>query len=246
MNVIEYGKENKEVIMLLHGGGLSHWNFRKEAELLKEKFHVVLPILDGHSNCDFDFTSIEDNAQRIIDYIDVKFGGSILLLGGLSLGAQIAVEILSKRNNIAQHAIIESVSLISSKLTHVLLKPSISMSYGLIKKKWFSKWQFKSLHINKEYFDDYYADSCGITKANMIAFLKANTKYEPKEELKNCQIKTRIIVGGKETRKMKKSAKLLYSILQNSSLEMKPKYHHGDYSLNHADEYVSDLLNFLL
>ncbi len=246
MNIIEYGKENKEVIMFLHGGGLSYWNFRKEAELLKDKFHVVLPILDGHSKSDSDFTSIEDNAQRIIDYIDDKFGGSILLLGGLSLGAQIAVEILSKRNNIAQYAIIESVSLIPSKLTHALLKPSISMSYGLIKKKWFSKLQFKSLHINKEYFDDYYADSCGITKANMIAFLKANTKYEPKKELKNCQIKTRIIVGGKENRKMKKSAKVLNSILQNSSLEIKPKYHHGDYSLNHADEYVSDLLYFLL
>lgn len=34
MKYIEYGKENSEVIMMLHGGGLSWWNYRKEAELL--------------------------------------------------------------------------------------------------------------------------------------------------------------------------------------------------------------------
>ena len=31
MKYIEYGKENNEVIMMLHGGGLSWWNYRKEA-----------------------------------------------------------------------------------------------------------------------------------------------------------------------------------------------------------------------
>ena len=41
----EYGQENKEVIILLHGGGLSWWNFREEAELLQEDYHVVIPLL---------------------------------------------------------------------------------------------------------------------------------------------------------------------------------------------------------
>ena len=242
MKVIEYGNENKQVIMLLHGGGLSYWNFRKEAALLKDKYHVVLPILDGHPDSENDFTSIEDNAKRIIDYIDEHYGGSIWLLGGLSLGAQIAVEVLSQRPNISQYAIIESASLIPSKLTHALLKPSISMSYGLIKKKWFSKWQFRSLHIDKDYFDEYYSDTCKITKANMIAFLQANTEYQLKDSLKNCSVETRIIVGSKENRKMKKSAKMLHECLSNSELIIKKKYLHGDYSLNHPDEYVKDLL----
>jgi hypothetical protein len=48
MNVIEYGKQNSDIIMLLHGGGLSWWNYRAEAELLSGRYPVVLPILDGH------------------------------------------------------------------------------------------------------------------------------------------------------------------------------------------------------
>ena len=69
MNFKEYGDNNKDTIMLLHGGGLSWWNYREEAEKLQESYHIVIPILDGHSDSDRGFTSIEDNAQEIIDYI---------------------------------------------------------------------------------------------------------------------------------------------------------------------------------
>ena len=52
MNIIEYGKQNSDIIMLLHGGGLSWWNYRAEAELLGDRYHVVLPFLDGHAESD--------------------------------------------------------------------------------------------------------------------------------------------------------------------------------------------------
>lgn len=34
MNLIEYGNKNKEVILLLHGGGFSWWNYREAAGIL--------------------------------------------------------------------------------------------------------------------------------------------------------------------------------------------------------------------
>ena len=66
MKIIEYGKENEKVILLLHGGGLSWWNYKDVAECLKNDYHVVIPILDGHADSDRDFTSIEDNAKAVI------------------------------------------------------------------------------------------------------------------------------------------------------------------------------------
>ena len=47
MRVVEYGKENQDVIMLLHGGGLAPWNYKEEAEQLEDKFHILVPVLDG-------------------------------------------------------------------------------------------------------------------------------------------------------------------------------------------------------
>ena len=79
MKIIEYGKENEKVILLLHGGGLSWWNYREVAEHLKNEYHVVIPVLDGHANSDRDFTSIEANASEIISYIDENFAEPLTL-----------------------------------------------------------------------------------------------------------------------------------------------------------------------
>ena len=95
MNYREYGCADKETIILLHGGGLSWCSYREVAEKLSSDYHVILPILDGHTGSDADFASIEDNAARIIAFIDKHLGGSVLLIGGLSLGGQILLEMLA-------------------------------------------------------------------------------------------------------------------------------------------------------
>ena len=159
------------MIILLHGGGLSWWNYREVAELLQADYHVILPILDGHAGSDRDFTTIEDNAKEIIEFIDEQFDGSVLLIGGLSLGGQILVEILSQRKDICQNAIVESALVLPSKFTYSMIKPAFGSCYGLIRYKWFSKLQFQSLRIKPDLFEDYYRDTCGISKKNMISFL---------------------------------------------------------------------------
>ena len=237
MIVKEYGKSNKDIIMLLHGGGLSWWNYEEVSEILKSNYHVILPILDGHSGSDRDFTSIESNANEIIEYIDNSYNGNVKLIGGLSLGAQILLDILSKRDNICEYAIIESALVCQMKMTNRLIEPSINMSYGLIKKRWFSKLQFKSLKIKKELFDKYYIDSSNITKDNMISFLKANSNYHLKN-IKTNKSKSIVIVGSKERPIMIKSAKIIHDELINSELEILSGYYHGDLSINHPNEYA--------
>ena len=102
MNYVEYGKENSDVIILLHGGGLSWWNYKEVAERLQTDYHVVLSILDGHAGCDKQFTTIENNALDIIEFVNSELGGSVLMMGGLSLGGQILLEILSQRKDICK------------------------------------------------------------------------------------------------------------------------------------------------
>ena len=89
MKYVEYGNGNKEVMILLHGGGLSWWNYRDVAERLQLNFHMILPVLDGHAGSDRDFTTMEENAEEIISFVDEQFDGSVLLMAGLSLGGQI-------------------------------------------------------------------------------------------------------------------------------------------------------------
>lgn len=245
MNYIEYGKKNNKVIILLHGGGLSWWNYREVAELLQSDYHVILPILDGHSESDRDFTSIEDNAKEIIKFIDDQFGGSVFLIGGLSLGGQILVEILSQRKDICQNAIIESALVIPSKFTYAMIKPAFGSCYGLIRHKWFSKLQFQSLRIKPDLFEDYYRDTCGISIENMISFLQENSMYSLKESIRECNANVYIFVGEKENHTMRKSATIIHDKVLNSILHVLPNMYHGEFSLNHAKEYVEKIIGMI-
>ena len=64
MNYKEFGKDNPKTIILLHGGGLSWWNYREEAEALKNEYHVVIPILDGHAGSDKHFIPRRSDLAR--------------------------------------------------------------------------------------------------------------------------------------------------------------------------------------
>lgn len=238
MKTVEYGKENRETAVLLHGGGLSWWNYQEAAQLLQGCFHTVLPVLDGHAGSDRPFTAIGDNAAAVIDYIDRHCGGRVALLGGVSLGGQIAAEVLACRPDICRAAILESVCAIPMPLTERAVGATMDMSYGLMSKPWFARWQFRALGIAPKWYEDYYRDTCAITKESMTAFLRANAAYAPREELRRTQGRVLVLVGEKEIRRLRRSARLLREMIPGSALEVLPGLGHGQYALNCPQEFA--------
>ena len=244
-HMIEFGQRNPDVVILLHGGGLSWWNYREVAQLLAAQYHVVLPMLDGHAGSNAPFTTIEENAARLISYIDTHFGGQVLAIGGLSLGGQIAVEMLSQRGDTCQYALIESALVKPMKLTSALIGPTFGMSYGLIKQKWFAKLQADYLGIPEALFDDYFRDTCKISKADMIAFLKANSLYTIKPRLSETSAKVKIVAGAKEQKNIRDSAKTLNQTIPGSNMEILPGLRHGDLSINYPQIYARMLTEWI-
>lgn len=241
MNYKEYGDRTKETILLLHGGGLSWWNFREAARILEGDYHVVLPVLDGHSGSDRAFTTIKDNAEEIIAFIDENLGGSVLLLGGLSLGAQIALEILCMRNNICKHAVIESAAVLPAKMTNALIGPSFYLSFPLIRNRTFSRLQFNALHIKDNLFEDYYRDTCAVKKEDMIAFMKASTLFSLSESANNISADVHVFTGGRENRSINKSVKEISLLIPGCKTHVISNLYHGEFSINHAQEYTEAL-----
>ena len=87
--------------------------------------------------------------------------------------------------------------------------------------------------------------SATITKENMISFLRENSDYKLKDDLEECQAKTLILVGSRESNIMKKSAEILHKKIPNSSLEILPEYYHGDLSMNHSELYIEKILSLI-
>ena len=238
MKYQEYGFGQKGTLILLHGGGLSWWNYREAAALQQTDYHIILPILDGHAGSDRPFTTIEENASEIISFIDEHLGGSVLLIGGLSLGGQILLEMLSQRGDLCPYALVESAAVIPSKLTNILIAPAFGGSYGLIRNREFAKLQFHSLHIDPALFEDYYRDTCQITKEDMIAFMKANTSYALKDSLRGVPAEVHVFYGSRETAEIRRSAETIGRTLPGSRLHPLPGFRHGDLSLNHPQAYA--------
>ena len=245
MRAMEFGQQTAPVILLLHGGGLSWWNYREAAKLLSAQYHVVLPVLDGHADSDAPFTGIEENAARLISHIDTHFQGQVLAIGGLSLGGQIAAEVLSQCPNICRYALLESALVKPMKLTAGLIGPTFGMSYGLIRQMWFAKIQADYLGIPRELFDDYYRDTCKISKTDMIAFLKANSVYTIKPSLSETTAKVKIVAGSREQKSILDSAKLLHNAIPGSQMEILPGLRHGDLSINRPEAYVQILTDWI-
>lgn len=245
MVTVEYGRQHQKVILLLHGGGLNCWNYCEIAEKLQERYHVVIPILDGHAGSDRPFTTIENNAAALIAYIDEHFGGSVALIGGLSLGAQILTEMLVQRIDICRFALIESALVIPMKGTQRLIRLAVKESYGLIRRRWFAKLQFRSLKMKKEWFEDYYRDTCGIGQKDMIAFMQANAGYAVKEGIARTQAEVFLFVGQKEPKIMRRSARKLQQLIPGSRLTVMPQRYHGEFSLNHPLEYAQTVSRLL-
>ena len=241
VNIVEFGTEHKDTIILLHGGGLSWWNYRESAKLLQNEYHIVLPILDGHAGSDRPFTTIEENAAEIISFVDSHLSGSVLLIGGLSLGGQILLDVLSQRGDICAYALVESAAVIPSKFTNALIAPTFGSSYGLIRNRSFARLQFQALHLKPELFEEYYRDTCRIKKQDMIAFMKANTSYALKDGFKEASAEIHVYVGEKEAGTILRSAEAICQMRPSCSLHRMKNMKHGEFSINHAARYADDI-----
>ena len=238
MKIVEYGTDQKETVLLLHGGGLSWWNYREAAGRLQKEYHVVLPVLDGHADSGRPFTTIEENASEIIVFIDERLGGSVQLISGLSLGGQILLEMLSRRGNICAHALVESAAVIPSKITNALIGPAFGCSWGLIKNRSFAALQFRSLHIRPDLFEDYYRDTCRIAKQDMIAFMKASTSYALKDTFPHASADIHVYFGEKENGTVRRSAEAICRARPSCVPHCLGGLRHGEFSINHADLYA--------
>ncbi len=246
MKYKEFGDKTRPTIILLHGGGLSWWSLQNITGYLQRDYHVVTPIIDGHGEDGATaFISIHDSSVNLIHYIDENYNGKVFALGGLSLGAQIAVEVLSKREDIAQYAIIESALVCPVKNVTWFMAPLCRLSYGLISKRWFSKLQARSLCIQKDMFEQYYSDSLNMSKESLIHMIVSNCSYIAPDALKNTKAKTLIIIGSKEVRKMDQSLRKLMDMIPDSQVCIADGMRHGEFSLVHYMEYLAVITRFM-
>ncbi len=91
------GPERAPVVLLLHGATLDHRAWDAQVDELTQQYRVVVPDLRGHGESTlegaFRFDDAVDDVAALLDAVDT---GAPLALGGLSLGGNIAQEIVHR------------------------------------------------------------------------------------------------------------------------------------------------------
>ncbi|MBO1515515.1 alpha/beta fold hydrolase [Metabacillus bambusae] len=198
----EYGNDNAPLIVFLHGGGVSGWMWDKQVKYFSE-YHCIVPNIQINGSC-LPF-SIHGYAEEMIELLRVKANGRSITIVGFSLGAQIAIEIISLAPEFISYAVINSALVRPKPITKIIIKPTIKLTSWLTKNRRFSKLQAKELYIDEVYFEKYYKETKHMKSKNIINMLEENLSYKLPTDFSNCKGKILVTVGENEKQIMKKS-----------------------------------------
>lgn len=254
MKFHEFGDKNLPYILLIHGGGSSWWNYLRQARILSHKYHVILPTLNGHGEeYQKDYISTEDSAQEILNYVRQNCGGKLFAVGGVSLGGQIAMELLSLDSDIAEKAIIDG----SLCIPQLSLARLCILLVALFGKLMFCKLSCKlQLSITnkcypklaypdeiKSYFME---DMPRMPIKTLVTIYKTYMgHYKLNSWISKSKAQALYIYGEKELNCVKESAKLFQQLHPNTILYEAKGYNHGYLSAYLPQEWITLVVPFL-
>lgn len=111
MRIDEYGKENSNIVVMLHGAHFIH-TFGRQYPLAK-KYHIIVPHLMGFGYHTDKVFNTDDCVEELAKFI--KTLNSKVTLIGFSLGAQLAIKLVSEYEELFSAAIIVSPWLIKEE-----------------------------------------------------------------------------------------------------------------------------------
>lgn len=223
----EYGEKTGSLMLFLHGGGVSSWMWEKQVQYFTN-YHCVTVDLPGHGkNAQVESFTIDDSADRVIEIIEKIADDKEIIVIGFSLGAQVLIQILSKAPSLIDYAMVNSVLVKPSKIGTMCISPMVKLTFPLIKNKTFSKLQAKTLYIEEEQFEKYYAESAQMKRHMLIQVLEENMSFDIPSSFGKSTAKILATVGTKEKKLMKTSALTIAKNHSNCTTLMVSEVGHG-------------------
>ena len=238
MNFKTFGNDGAPVLMLIPGLGVSYEIFLPLVDLLKDRFLIVAIEVDGFTiGVHTEFTSIDDQARQVIEYINEHHSGSICCAYGLSLGGKILSRVLELNEVTIEHSILDAALLLS--LPKWMVGPLRYVQAGNV---WtcyhwtgFWRWVFHS-----HYFD-VLLEECrkvfpyGGTKAVLDGYKSVYTNRL--ESIPNVEV--HFWYGTKEAFVAKAQVKHLKGLCPKADIKIFKNMNHGQLLIDRPEEVAS-------
>jgi pimeloyl-ACP methyl ester carboxylesterase len=134
---------------------------------------------------------------------------------GLSLGAQTAIEMLSRTPELIDHALASGPlmrPLPGIGTTNLMAK----MYWPFRNTTWLVKWNMSGLGVPKEYFDEFRKDTAALTIDGFVRLTLANGNNHVPPNLQTVTVPTLVLVGEKELKIMRESVRDLLAAMPSA------------------------------
>lgn len=249
MIIHSFGKEDKPVMILIHGI-LTPWQiWNAQIEYFKEEYYMLVVALDAHTEEESsEFISLSDEANKIEEYCYLNKINKIDVLVGLSLGGAIAQSIWKNQRIEIGNLILDGAPLVS--FPKIIEKIMITSYLNIIHK---SKMRdrkiidsFKKQFLPEKYLESYLkiADKMSDNSVRNLVYAANNSRLG---KVINNKSKILFLYGTKGNEILsRKSAKLM----KKAYPEVVEKCYQGDAhcykAIYEPDIWIKDVESFLI
>ena len=230
-----FGKEGAPTLLLIPGLGVSYEIFQPLMDLLEGKFRMIAVQVDGFTlGVHTRFSSIDNQAEQVIDYVKSCCGGRLDCAYGLSLGGKILSRVLERDEVVVDHAILDAAPLLPlPKWLEAPLRHYQAVNVWTCY-HWTGFWR----RVFHSHYFDVLLDECrkvypyGGRQAVLDGYRSVYTNKL--ESIHGADI--HFWYGTKEAFAAKPQAKYLQTICPDLHLAVFPKMNHGQLLVDHPDE----------
>ena len=201
-----------ESVVFLHSIGTSGWIWGDQQQALSD-YDCIIPDLPGFGrNNHIPWVSIKETARVIATLIEKNANGGQAHLVGISLGANVVMEILANHSKVVRRAVVSGLNVLP--VSNRLLKEAAQFLISpFMKSKIMMENNAHKLNIPGQKFEAY---SSSVQQLSIKAFRAANREmflYHLPENAANIQTPTLAVAGGNEHDLVLESIKRISSTL---------------------------------
>lgn len=244
MNFKCFGEKERKSVLFIHGMASSAMQCYEPILKYLTDYYVILAEVDGHSEELDELVSLEQNCNEIENYIINNLSGQLFCISGFSMGATMAVEIISRGNISVSKMHLDAPFLVKMGL---LTKPYEYIFCKAIerlnKQKRIPKFMMDAVmgKDNNSVVEMLYPNITSGTIQNACEFVYT---YNISPNIHNYK-GTILLWRGSNEHYPRKGAALLKKHFPNLiDLEIE-NMGHGQYLHEHSNEYANELIKYL-
>ncbi len=243
MKFHEFGVENENVIILLHGMCQKWSTVYEQLKPLEEEYHLIVPAMTGYSENDTNYISFANECRQMEEYICKNYAGKVHGVYGISQGATILSELLARNNIEVKYAVLDGVYVAhQGKLCGIIGAKAIrtiKKNGGFPLKKY--GWALKLMGMSKEDIETelkrMYLD---FPDEHLDHYFIENYTYRANPDLVHSQTKVYLYCGSSEPYAIK-SHRILKKYLQNYTEEIFPDMGHSNLLMKNNNVLIDKL-----